>query len=251
MAKALSADNSAKLAAFIAAQGAYLGATGTARDAESARVEAFRVSAIAASVAREGGITLARMAEENGKAFESVKDSAPRGVLYTSLSTITAHAYTGDVLRLPVAEGAKVKAVSAFTVQINIGRTAKVLGLDPIKAALKVAKTQQEAADAMARLADEAAAADKAAKAAKAAKASEPTKGTDTGAAEETQSAPTDDTITVTATVVTLNSALADAVAMVRAGERPDADALASIRELAALLAPVRSIAPAKVAKVA
>lgn len=147
--------------AFVDAQRDYVTASLSAIDAETARVSAFTGSALAASAARKARVTLQKLADANKAATADL--SAPKGTLYTSLAAVTVHAFTGDVLTLPVQEGEDVKPIAPLALQSLILKLykAKGAGTSVLKDVIGAAKTQQaaqtalrEALDTLAELAD-------------------------------------------------------------------------------------------------
>jgi hypothetical protein len=143
---------SGALSAFVAAQQGYAGAnSGAVTDdwppsmhrAESQRQEAFRASAIAASHARERGVTLQAMVDANRAACAGLPTSIPAGTLYTSLEAVTYHALCGDLLRKP--DRADLGAIVPTEVQALIVATKRVRATREIRTVIDTAESQQQA----------------------------------------------------------------------------------------------------------
>lgn len=137
--------------AFVAAQVRFVGASLSALDAESARVAAFTESAIAASLARSARVTLQKLADSNKSATLELAENAPKGTLYVSLASVTVHAFTGDILRLPVLDGEDVTPVAPISLQSLVSKVykAKGAGTATLKSVIGSSKTQQGALESL------------------------------------------------------------------------------------------------------
>lgn len=146
-------NNSVELtAAFVAAQTDLVSAALQVESAVAARNAAFICSALAASAARKGRVTLQKLADANKSATAELAATAPKGTLLVSLVGVTVHSYVGDAFGLPeaaAAEGETVTPVDPYKLQTSILKLYKIkgAGVKAIGAAIKGAKTRQDVAD--------------------------------------------------------------------------------------------------------
>lgn len=144
--------------AFLAAQLNLVTVTTTANDAESARQDAFTLSAIAAHNARTAkpkNVRALHIAQANAEATAGIADTAPKGTLYVSERAVEYHALTGSLLLLPDAttlDGADetLDAVVPTKAQGIVSKCMSKSGTAGVRAAIRGAKTRQDALDKLA-----------------------------------------------------------------------------------------------------
>lgn len=108
---------------------------------------AFRASAVAASEARESGITLQALADANREACQDLLATSLGQALYISVEAVAYHALTGDLLRLPTdPSGDPVMPTGA---QALVVRTKRERSTSVVRAAIAKSSTQQEAIAAL------------------------------------------------------------------------------------------------------
>lgn len=160
-----------QVAAFTEAQNAYYrSAVATERQIVK-RDTLFGQSAIAAAAAIAAGASLGDLVAANIARFGKIAETAiGKGTLYTSKVSMSWHAWTGEIVSLPVADGDE--PVVAVGVQALVKRVfqTKGLGAADIRAAIDApGQTRQGAVTRLAELAEAAKSAAAAAKSAPAA----------------------------------------------------------------------------------